>query len=38
MNPIKSFLGVASGKFLGFVVISKGIHLNPEKVYAIQEM
>jgi len=38
MNPIKSFLGVASGKFLGFVVTSKGIHLDPEKVRAIQEM
>jgi len=32
MNPTKSFLGVASGKFLGFVVIFKGIHLDPEKV------
>jgi len=38
MNPTKSFLGVASGKFFGFVVTSKGIHLNPEKVRAIQEM
>ena len=28
MNPTKSFLGVASGKFLGFVVTSKGIHLD----------
>ena len=32
MNPIKSFSGVASGKFLGFVITSKGIHLDPEKV------
>ena len=32
MNPTKSFLGVANGKFLGFVVTSKGIHLDPEKV------
>ena len=32
MNPIKSFLGVASGKFLGFVITSKGIHLDLEKV------
>ena len=32
MNPTKSFLGVASGKLLGFVVTSKGIHLDPEKV------
>jgi len=38
MNPAKSFLGVASGKFLRFVVTSKRIHLDPEKVRAIQEM
>ena len=38
MNPTKSFLGVASGKFRGFVVTSKGIHLDPEKIQAIQEM
>ena len=38
MNPIKSFLGVASSKFLGFVVTSKGIHIDPEKVRAVQEM
>jgi len=38
MNPIKSFLGVASGKFFRFVVTSKGIHLDPEKIRAIQEM
>ena len=30
-DPTKSFLGVASDKFLGFVVTSKGIHLDPEK-------
>ena len=35
MNPTKSFLGVASGKFLGFVVTSKGIHLDPKKVRAV---
>ena len=38
MNPIKSFLRVASGKFLGFVVTSKGIYLNPEKVHVVQEI
>jgi len=27
MNPTKSFLGVSSGKFLGFIVTSKEIHL-----------
>ena len=37
INPTKSFLGVANGKFLGFVK-SKGIHLDPEKVRAVQEM
>jgi len=38
MNPTKSFLGVSSGKFLGFIVTSKGIHLDPDKVKAIQSM
>src|SRR4051812_32802597 len=38
MNPTKSFLGVASGKFLGFVIKSKRISLDPEKVKAIQDM
>jgi len=38
MNPAKSFLGAASGKFLRFVVTSKRIHLDLEKVRAIQEM
>ena len=36
MNPTKSFLGVASDKFLWFVVTSKEIHLDPEKVRAVQ--
>jgi len=38
MNPTKSFLRVASGKFLGFVITSKGIHLDAEKICAVQEM
>ena len=38
MNPTKSFPGVASSKFFRFVVTSKGIHLDPKKVHAIQEM
>jgi len=38
MNPTKSFLGVASGKFLGFIVTSKRVHLDSKKVHAIQEM
>ena len=38
MNPTKSFLGVSSGKFLGFIVTSKRIYLDPDKVEAIQRM
>jgi len=38
MNPIKFFLGVSSGKFLKFIVTSKGIHLDLEKIKAIQSM
>jgi len=38
MNPTKSFFGVSSGKFLGFIVTSKGIHVDPDKVEAIQGM
>jgi len=38
MNPTKSFLGVSSGKFLGFIVTSKEIHLNLDNVKAIQSM
>ncbi|XP_020262845.1 uncharacterized protein LOC109838832 [Asparagus officinalis] len=38
MNPTKSFLGMSSGKFLGFVVTTKGIHIDPDKVQAIQEL
>ena len=38
MNQTKSFLGVASDKFLEFVVASKEIHLDPQKICAIQEM
>ena len=30
--------GVTSGKFLGFIVTSKGIHLDPEKLRATQKM
>src|SRR3954469_15565928 len=38
MNPTKSFLGVSTEKFLGFVINSKGISLDPKKVKAIQDM
>jgi len=38
MNLTKSFLGVSSGKFLEFIITSKEIHLDPDKVKAIQGM
>jgi len=38
MNPTKSFLGVSSGKFLGFIITSKKILFDPDKIKAIQGM
>ena len=38
MNPTNSFLGASSGKFLEFIVTSKRIHLDPDKVKAFQSM
>ena len=38
LNPSKCVFGVASGKFLGFMVSQKGIEANPEKVRAIIDM
>ena len=38
LNPSKCVFGVASGKFLGFMVSQRGIETNPEKVQAIINM
>ena len=38
LNPSKCAFGVASGKFLGFMVSQKGIEANLEKVRAILGM
>ncbi|XP_065015425.1 uncharacterized protein LOC135642869 [Musa acuminata AAA Group] len=38
LNPTKCTFGVASGKFLGFIVHERGIDANPEKVQAIINM
>ena len=38
MNPGKCAFGVASGKFLGFMVSQRGIEANQEKVKAILNM
>ena len=38
LNPAKCAFGVASGKFLGFMVNQRGIEANPDKIRAILEM
>ena len=38
LNPSKCAFGVASKKFLGFMVSQRGIEANPEKVRAILDM
>ena len=38
MNLTKSFLGISSGKFLEFIVTSKRIHLDLNKVKTIQSL
>ncbi|GKV30490.1 hypothetical protein SLEP1_g39295 [Rubroshorea leprosula] len=38
LNPAKCIFGVASGKFLGFMVSRRGIEVNPEKIRAIAEI
>ena len=38
LNPSKCAFGVASGKFLGFMVSQRGIEANQEKVKAILNM
>ena len=38
LNPEKCTFGVPSGKLLGFLVSSRGIEANPEKIKAIENM
>ena len=38
LNPSKCAFGVASGKFLGFMVSHRGIEANSEKIKAILDM
>ncbi|XP_062103347.1 uncharacterized protein LOC133814399 [Humulus lupulus] len=38
MNPLKFAFGVASGKFLGFIVRHRGIEIDPAKIKEILEM
>nr|XP_016453036.1 PREDICTED: uncharacterized protein LOC107777510 [Nicotiana tabacum] len=37
-NPKKCAFGVASGKFLGFLVSNRGIEVNPAQIKAIEEI
>jgi len=38
LNPKKCIFGVASGKFLGYLVIQRGIEANPNQISAILNM
>ena len=38
LNPLKCSFGVGSGKFLGFIVNSRGIEANPDKIKAMIDM
>nr|KYP42831.1 Retrovirus-related Pol polyprotein from transposon 297 family [Cajanus cajan] len=38
LNPEKCAFGVQEGKFLGFMITSRGIEANPEKCKAIIQM
>ncbi|XP_057432312.1 uncharacterized protein LOC130725072 [Lotus japonicus] len=38
LNPEKCSFGIRGGKFLGFMITSRGIEINPDKCKAIQEM
>jgi hypothetical protein len=38
LNPDKCIFGVSTGKFLGFLVLHRGIEANPEKIKAIETM
>ena len=38
LNPIKCAFGVSAGKFLGFIVNSRGIEANPEKIRVVLDM
>ena len=38
LNPAKCAFGVSAGKFLGFIVNSRGIEANPDKIKAVLDM
>ena len=38
LDPTKCAFGVSTGKFLGFIVNSRGIETNPDKIKAVLDM
>ena len=38
LNPTKCAFGVSVGKFLGFIVNSRGIKANPDKIKVVLDM
>jgi len=38
VNPKTCVFGVRSGKFLGFIISSRGIKANPDKIQAVLDM
>ena len=38
LNPTKYAFGVSAGKLLGFIVNSRGIEANPDKIKAVLDM
>ena len=38
LNPTKCVFGVSAGKFLGFIVNSRGIEANPDKIRVVLDM
>ena len=38
LNPAKCVFGLSAGKFLGFIVNSRGIEVNPDKIKAVLDM
>ena len=38
LNPTKCAFGVSTGKFLGFIVNSRGIEANSDKIKAVLDM
>ena len=38
LNPTKCAFGVSTGKFLGFIINSRGIEANPDKIKVVLDM